>query len=88
MKKFALLCLTAVLLSFASFAVVRTTASSGDWNNNSTWGGTIADMVPRMYKGLDPSLTGAAGRSVLAHLVDLENQGRVRCEDEAWSLAA
>jgi len=49
---------------------------------------TIADMVPRMYKGLDPSLTGAAGRSVLAHLVDLENQGRVRCEDEAWSLAA
>ena len=49
---------------------------------------TIADMVPRMYKGLDPSLTGAAGRSVLAHLVDLENQGRVRCEGETWSLAA
>ncbi len=49
---------------------------------------TFADMVPRMYTGLDPSLTCAAGRSVLAHLVDLENQGRVRCEDEAWSLAA
>lgn len=49
---------------------------------------TIADMVPRMYKGLDPSLTGAAGRSVLAHLVDLDKQGRVRCEGETWSLAA
>lgn len=53
---------------------------------------TIADMVPRMYKGLDPSLTGAAGRSVLAHLLDLGNQGRVRCEPgpggDKWSLAA
>ena len=49
---------------------------------------TIADMVPRMYKGLDPSLTGAAGRSVLAHLVDLDKQGRVRCEGETWSLTA
>ncbi len=53
---------------------------------------TIADMVPRMYKGLDPSLTGAAGRSVLAHLLDLGNQGRVRCDPgpggETWSLAA
>ncbi len=49
---------------------------------------TIADMVPRMYKGLDPSLTGAAGRSVLAHLVDLDKQGRVRCEGETWSLSA
>ncbi len=41
MKKFAILCLSVTLLSFSSFAVVRTTASSGDWNNNSTWGGTI-----------------------------------------------
>ncbi len=37
----------------------------------------IGDMVPQMYKGLDPRLSGAAGRSVLAHLLDLERQGRV-----------
>jgi glyoxylase-like metal-dependent hydrolase (beta-lactamase superfamily II) len=44
----------------------------------------IVDMVPVMYKGLDPRLNGAAGRSVLAHLIDLENRGRVSCENEAW----
>lgn len=48
----------------------------------------IADMVPAMYKGLDPRLTGAAGRSVLAHLIDLANQGRVSCDDETWMLIA
>lgn len=46
----------------------------------------IPDMVAMMYKGLDPRLTGAAGRSVLAHLVDLERQGRVATQDEAWLL--
>ncbi|MCZ8320422.1 MAG: MBL fold metallo-hydrolase [Novosphingobium sp.] len=46
----------------------------------------IPEMVAVMYKGLDPRLTGAAGRSVLAHLVDLERQGRVATEDEAWLL--
>jgi glyoxylase-like metal-dependent hydrolase (beta-lactamase superfamily II) len=46
----------------------------------------IPAMVPRMYKGLDPRLTGAAGRSVLAHLVDLERQGRVARSDEAWTI--
>jgi glyoxylase-like metal-dependent hydrolase (beta-lactamase superfamily II) len=48
----------------------------------------IPEMVPAMYKGLDPRLTGAAGRSVLAHLIDLENRGRVSCEDETWTLNA
>jgi glyoxylase-like metal-dependent hydrolase (beta-lactamase superfamily II) len=47
----------------------------------------IAAMVPRMYKGLDPRLTGAAGRSVLAHLVDLERQGRVVRSGERWTIA-
>ncbi len=42
---------------------------------------TIAAMVAVMYKGLDPRLKGAAGRSVLAHLLDLEAQGRARA---AW----
>lgn len=48
----------------------------------------IPAMVSVMYKGLDPRLTGAAGRSVLAHLVDLERQGRVTCEDETWRMAS
>jgi glyoxylase-like metal-dependent hydrolase (beta-lactamase superfamily II) len=46
----------------------------------------ITAMVPEMYKGLDPRLTGAAGRSVLAHLIDLERQGRVSADGESWSL--
>jgi len=37
----------------------------------------VPEMVSAMYKGLDPRLNGAAGRSVLAHLIDLERQGRV-----------
>lgn len=48
----------------------------------------IPDMVAQMYKGLDPRLTGAAGRSVLAHLLDLENRSLVRRDDEKWSLAS
>jgi glyoxylase-like metal-dependent hydrolase (beta-lactamase superfamily II) len=46
----------------------------------------IPQMVPRMYKGLDPRLTGAAGRSVLAHLIDLERQGRVARSGELWTI--
>jgi glyoxylase-like metal-dependent hydrolase (beta-lactamase superfamily II) len=50
--------------------------------------GHIPDMVAAMYKGLDPRLTGAAGRSVLAHLIDLQNQGRVAAQGEGWHLIA
>ncbi len=46
----------------------------------------IPAMVAEMYKGLDPRLNGAAGRSVLAHLVDLERQGRVGMDGERWDL--
>ncbi len=46
----------------------------------------IPDFVSAMYKGLDPRLHGAAGRSVLAHLIDLERQGRVAVEDERWMI--
>ncbi|WP_093084078.1 MBL fold metallo-hydrolase [Sphingobium sp. AP50] len=35
----------------------------------------IPDMVAEMYKGVDPRLYGAAGRSVLAHLIDLDGRG-------------
>ncbi len=45
---------------------------------------TISDMLPDMYKGLDPRLFGAAGRSVLAHLIDLENRDVVAQHDEIW----
>lgn len=47
---------------------------------------SIEDMVPHMYKGLDPRLFGAAGRSVLAHLIDLENRKKVKHESKTWSL--
>lgn len=48
----------------------------------------IPDFVSAMYKGLDSRLHGAAGRSVLAHLVDLERQGRVAVEGERWMMIA
>jgi glyoxylase-like metal-dependent hydrolase (beta-lactamase superfamily II) len=44
----------------------------------------IPDMVEVMYKGLDPRLKGAAGRSVLAHLVDLQNRGRAAAKGDIW----
>jgi len=48
----------------------------------------IPAMVEQMYKGLDPRLFGAAGRSVLAHLIDLEVRGLARRsaagDDEHW----
>lgn len=50
--------------------------------------GEIGDMVAYMYKGIDPRLHPAAGRSVLAHLIDLEARGLVRQDGEAWQIAA
>jgi glyoxylase-like metal-dependent hydrolase (beta-lactamase superfamily II) len=50
--------------------------------------GAIPAMVERMYVGLDPRLHGAAGRSVLAHLIDLRDRGIARQDGDAWSLAA
>jgi glyoxylase-like metal-dependent hydrolase (beta-lactamase superfamily II) len=46
--------------------------------------GAIPDMVADMYVGLDPRLHGAAGRSVLAHLIDLQNQRRVVETSGQW----
>jgi glyoxylase-like metal-dependent hydrolase (beta-lactamase superfamily II) len=48
----------------------------------------IPEMVEAMYQGTDPRLVPAAGRSVLAHLVDLEARGLVRSEGETWMRAA
>lgn len=48
----------------------------------------ISQMVPRMYKGVDERLWPAAGRSVLAHLIDLDRRGFVTPVGEEWLLAA
>ena len=48
----------------------------------------VPAMVGRMYVGLDPRLTGAAGRSVLAHLIDLEARAEVVRAGDGWALAA
>jgi glyoxylase-like metal-dependent hydrolase (beta-lactamase superfamily II) len=48
----------------------------------------IQSMVERMYSGIDPRLHGAAGRSVLAHLIDLETRQEVVRDGEEWMLAA
>ena len=45
-------------------------------------------MVAEMYKGVDPRLHPAAGRSVLAHLIDLERRGVVAQAGDRWALAA
>jgi glyoxylase-like metal-dependent hydrolase (beta-lactamase superfamily II) len=47
---------------------------------------TIVEMVPRMYKGVAEGLWGAAGRSVLAHLIDCERRGLVERDGEIWLL--
>jgi glyoxylase-like metal-dependent hydrolase (beta-lactamase superfamily II) len=43
-------------------------------------GGTIAEMTPRLYRGVDKRLHAAAARSVLAHLIHLVRIGQVHCE--------
>ncbi|MDP7341860.1 MAG: MBL fold metallo-hydrolase [Alphaproteobacteria bacterium] len=42
----------------------------------------IPDMVRRMYADVDPVLHGAAGRSVLAHLIHMVRAGRAACAGE------
>ncbi|MDB5724351.1 MAG: hydroxyacylglutathione hydrolase [Novosphingobium sp.] len=49
---------------------------------------TIEELVPRMYQAVDHGLWPAAGRSVLAHLLDLERRGLATVDDERWSLSA
>jgi len=50
--------------------------------------GAIPKMVEKMYVGVDPRLYPAAGRSVLAHLIDLEARGLVICAGDDWRKAA
>ena len=44
----------------------------------------IAAMVPQMYKGVHEMLWPAAGRSVEAHLIDLERRGLVGRDGKVW----
>jgi glyoxylase-like metal-dependent hydrolase (beta-lactamase superfamily II) len=46
--------------------------------------GAVSDMVPKMYAGIDARLYGAAGRSVLAHLIDLRDRGMVQETAGKW----
>jgi glyoxylase-like metal-dependent hydrolase (beta-lactamase superfamily II) len=46
--------------------------------------GEIATMVPLMYKGIDERLYPAAGRSVLAHLIDLRDRELVTELGAKW----
>jgi glyoxylase-like metal-dependent hydrolase (beta-lactamase superfamily II) len=49
----------------------------------------IPDMVLEMYKGVDPGLHPAAGRSVRAHLIDLDAREMVRHHaDDSWERVA
>jgi hypothetical protein len=47
---------------------------------------TIADLVPQMYKGVNPWLWPAAGLSVKAHLLDLERRALVARSGEVWAI--
>jgi glyoxylase-like metal-dependent hydrolase (beta-lactamase superfamily II) len=49
---------------------------------------TAAELVGPVYGPLDPRLVGAAGRSLLSHLIKLEAEGVVRREGETWMPAA
>ncbi len=48
---------------------------------------TIPAMVAVMYAMVDKRLHPAAGRSVLAHLIDLQVRGQVVAEGDSWRLA-
>jgi glyoxylase-like metal-dependent hydrolase (beta-lactamase superfamily II) len=49
--------------------------------------GRIPAIVEQLYADVDPGLHPAAGRSVLAHLIDLERRGLVERASGAWSLS-
>ena len=48
----------------------------------------VSDLVPVMYKGINPMLWPAAGQSVRAHLIDLERRGLVTRSEDIWTIAA
>lgn len=49
---------------------------------------TPAELVSKVYEDLDPRLVRAAARSVLAHLIELAERGKVARDGEIWRLVA
>jgi hypothetical protein len=47
---------------------------------------TLDELVPVVYADTPVKLHGAAKRSLYAHLLKLETDGRVSCEGERWHL--
>ncbi|MBU6257779.1 MAG: MBL fold metallo-hydrolase [Burkholderiales bacterium] len=48
---------------------------------------TLAGLVPRVYDDVPPARHGVAARSLLAHLLKLEGEGRARRDGEVWRAA-
>lgn len=51
-------------------------------------GSTPGDLVPHVYKDVDPRLFGLAERSLLAHLIKLDEDGRAGAAHDRWRLSA
>lgn len=49
---------------------------------------TVTELVPHAYDDVHERLHGLAERSLLAHLLKLENDDRTVRDDERWSLAS
>lgn len=47
---------------------------------------TPIELVAKVYKGLDPRLVHAASRSVLAHLIELAQDGKAAADGQRWHL--
>jgi hypothetical protein len=45
---------------------------------------TPAELVAKVYEPLDPRLVHAASRSVLAHLIELAQDGKAAADGERW----
>lgn len=49
-------------------------------------GSTTTELVPRVYDDVDSSLHSVAERSLLAHLIKLDEEGRARREGDRWRI--
>ena len=51
-------------------------------------GQTLWELTPYVYEDVDEKLYRLASRSLLAHLLKLEADGRAHCTDERWTLVS
>lgn len=49
-------------------------------------GATLSQLVVAVYDDIDPAIHGLAERSLLAHLLKLEDDGRAAVDGECWRL--